>query len=194
MLFGLGGFFGSFSFIKVSSFLLGGWFLADYWTLLPFQFGRNLIFPALVIIFGLSLLLDALKKPKGSKFHFRSNGGNKTCDYHTDGDCFTYDVSFSESCQQVELSQLSSGTINCSFGDYVVDLSPVETVAPDCTLTASCSFGELTLLVPRRFAVRQNNSTAFASFEISGHPDAEPAGIIDLTANVSFGEIEVKYI
>ena len=61
--FGLRGFFGHFSFIKVSSFLLGGWFLADYWDILPFQFGRDLVFPALVIVFGLSLLFDALKKP-----------------------------------------------------------------------------------------------------------------------------------
>ena len=74
ILFGLGGFFGSFSFIKVSSLLLGGWFLADYWDVLPFQFGSDLVFPALVIIFGLSLLLDALKKPRKSGSCIRTDG------------------------------------------------------------------------------------------------------------------------
>ena len=193
IIFGLGGFFGSFSFIKVSSILLGSWFLADYWDVLPFQFGSDLIFPALVIIFGLSLLLDAFRKPRKSGFHFHRKGGNKR-DYHIDGDCFVYDVSFSESCQMVEMPILSKGHISCNFGDYIVDLTHVDAVAPGCTMEVNCSFGDLVLRIPRRFAIRQSNTTAFASFEISGHPDAEPAGIIDMTANVSFGEIEIEYV
>lgn len=192
--FGLQGFFGSFSFIKVSSFLLGGWFLLDYWHVLPFQFGRDLVFPALVIVFGLSLLFDALKKPRKSKHHFHRKGSKTTNDYSADGECFTYDASFGESCQRVVMPRLRSGKISCNFGDYTVDLTEIESLSQDCTLEANCSFGELTLLIPRRYAVRQRNSTAFASFEISGHPDPEPQGTIDLTASASFGEIEVKYI
>ena len=191
--FGIGGFFGSFSFIKVSSLLLGGWFLLDYWDVLPFQFGGDLVFPALIIVFGLSLLFDALKKPKRPKFSFHHNGNRKN-DFHVDGDRFTYDSSFGESSQLIHMSRLRKGEISCSFGDYEVDLSGVEEVSDDCTLDVSCSFGELTLRVPRRYAIRQTNSTAFAAFDISGHPDPEPRGVINLKASASFGEIDVEYI
>ena len=194
IVFGLRGFFGRFSFIKVSSFLLGGWFLADYWGILPFQFGGDLVFPALVIVFGLSLLFDALKKPNRPKFSFHHNSPNKKNDFHVDGDRFSCDSSFGESSQLIRMSQLRSGEISCSFGDYEVDLSGVEEVTEDCTLEVSCSFGHLTLLVPRRYAVHQTNSTAFAAFDISGHPDPEPQGIITLKASASFGEIDVRYI
>lgn len=192
--FGLRGLFGRFSFIKVSSFLLGGWFLADYWDILPFQFGSDLVFPALVIVFGLSLLFDALKKPNRPTFSFHHNGNNKKNDFHVDGDRFTYNSSFGESSQRICMARLRNGEISCSFGDYEVDLSGVEEVSDDCTLEVNCAFGELTLLVPRRYAVRQTNSTAFAAFDISGHPDPEPQGIISLKASASFGEINVEYI
>ena len=178
IVFGLGGLFGSFSFIKVSSLLLGGWFLADYWAVLPIQFGSGLVFPALVIVFGLSLLFDALKKPNKPRFEFHHNGTHKCNDFHVDGDRFEYASSFGESTQLIRMTKLRSGQISCSFGDYVVDLSGVEAVTDNCTLDISCSFGDLELRVPRCYAVRQTNSTAFASFDISGHPDPDPRGVI----------------
>ena len=194
ILFGINGFFGSFSFIRVTSMLLGGWFLADYWNILPFQWGSDLVFPGLVIIFGLSLLHEALKKPRNSKFRFHRKDKKTASGYDCDGDSFSYDASFGESRQQVKLTRLRSGKISCNFGEYTVDFSNVEEVTQDCTLEADCSFGELTLLVPRRFAVSQRNSTAIASFDVSGHPDPEPSGTIDLTANISFGEVILRYL
>lgn len=194
IVFGGFGLWGSFSFIRLGSLLLGGWFLLDYWKLLPFQLGGGLVFPVLIIIFGLSLLMDALKKPKRPRFHIHHNGESKRNDFHTDGERFEYAASFGESRQQVDMPRLRHGKISCTFGEYVVDLSEVEEVSDDCTLNVACTFGELTLLVPRRYAVRQTNSTAFASFEVSGHPDPEPQGVISLKASVSFGEVTVKYI
>ena len=194
ILFGISGFFGSFSFIRVTSMLLGGWFLADYWDVLPFRRSSDLVFPGLVIIFGLSLLVAALKKPRNSKVHIHRQHKKKVSDYNCDGENFSYDASFGESRQQVKLTRLRSGKISCNFGDYVIDFSAVEEVTPDCSLEVNCSFGEVTLLVPGRFAVSQRNSTAIASFDVSGHPDPEPSGTIDLTANISFGEVILRYI
>ena len=75
-----------------------------------------------------------------------------------------------------------------------MDLSGCEEVFRNCRIDANCSFGELILLVPRRFRVEPDSSTAFASLEIVGQPDPEPKGVIRLDANISFGEITVKYI
>lgn len=192
--FGVFGLVHRFSFIKMCSLLLGGWFLLDYWQLIPLELDGTLVFPVLVIIFGLSLLMDALKKPKKAKFRFNNKSNKQRNDFKADGETFTYSASFGESCQRIEMPRLRHGDISCSFGDYEVDLGGVEEVCDGCILETSCSFGELRLLVPRRYAIRQNNSTAFAAFDISGHPDSNPQGVIQLKASVSFGQIAVKYI
>lgn len=184
-----------FSFLALGSFLFGGYFLLDRWDLLPFSLGGELIFPAILVIFGISLLVDAFKKPKKPKFQIRQNGENKTTNnYHIDGEHFDYSTSFGEAEQFISIPRLSSGKISTSFGDYVVDFSGVEEISENCSIEASCSFGDLELLVPRRFRVQPNSSTSFASVEISGNPDLEPEGIIYLKASVSFGEITISYI
>jgi hypothetical protein len=193
--FGIGGLFGHFSFIKIGSALLGGWFLADYWNLLPEQLGSGLVFPALVIVFGLSLLLEAMNKPRKPSFRFHHKGGKqKQNDFQQQGDTFTYSACFGESTQRPAMAVLRSGEINCSFGEYTVDLTHVDEIADGCALEANCAFGELTLRIPRCYALRQENSTFLAGFDISGHPDPNPRGIIHLEANASFGEINVEYV
>ena len=193
--FGIGGLFGHFSFIKIGSVLLGGWFLADYWDLLPVQLGSGLVFPALVIVFGLSLLVEAIKKPRRSSFRFHHKGNHqKQNDFQQQGDTFTYSACFGESSQRPVMAVLRSGEISCSFGEYTVDLTQVAEIAEDCTLEANCAFGELTLRIPKCYALHQDNSTFLAGFDISGHPDPNPRGTIRLEANASFGEIDVQYV
>ena len=92
------------------------------------------------------------------------------------------------------MAVLRSGEISCSFGEYTVDLTQVAEIAEDCTLEANCAFGQLTLRIPKCYALHQDNSTFLAGFDISGHPDPNPRGTIRLEANASFGEIDVQYI
>ena len=93
-----------------------------------------------------------------------------------------------------EAVECASGEVNCSFGDYRIDLQGVKRIPEDCELEVNCSFGQVTLLVPSRFRVRPDSSTAFGDLSIVGQPDAEPQGTIHLEANVSFGQIVVEYI
>lgn len=193
VVFGITGLLPRFSFFRLGCLLFGGYFALDNWDALPFSFGKELVFPAILVIFGLSLLVDALKKPHRPNIQVNHNGTRRNeCRYEANG--FDYKGSFGEDSQSIILQKLSSGRISTSFGEYVVDLSGVETVDKNCRLEASCSFGELTIRVPRRFAVKQTTSTAFGGFDISGHPDPEPQGIIYLKASTSFGEMNVKYI
>ncbi len=195
---GVAGLFRKFGFFRLGCALFGGFFLLDNLHALPFDLSGNIVFPVLLLLLGFSLLVDALRKPAKSKIHVTYNGnknrhGGKS-DYTLDAEHFTYSNSFGESTQFVELSRLSSGDISTSFGDYTIDLSGVASVAENCTVEANCSFGELTIRVPRRFAVAPTSETAFASFDVQGRADAEPVGTITLHGNVSFGQIVIQYV
>ena len=81
-----------------------------------------------------------------------------------------------------------------NFGNYAVDMTGVASLDEKCTVCADCSFGELTIFIPRRFTVIPDSSTSFASLDVQGHPDVPGEGTIHLNADVSFGEIRIQYI
>ena len=192
-----------FSFFRLGCILLGGWFLLDQVGLIPMELDNAIIWPVLVLLFGISLLADALRKPKKPHFSI-THGGEKlkgihtdaemTSTYEVDGDDFECNLTFGDRTHLVELPLLSHGDISVSFGELTVDLSGCGMIAPDCSIDASCSFGQLNLLVPRKYLIEADSSTAFAAYEVKGHPDSIPEARIRLDASVSFGEITVQYI
>ncbi len=191
------GFFGMlrrFSFFPIGLFLFGTYFLLDNMALLPFSLGGELVFPAVIVLLGLSLLADALRKPGKSRWRIHTPGGKNSGNLVVDGDTFSYSTSFGESRQKVYMPMLREGSITTSFGEFTVDLSGVERVSPDCEVAANCSFGELHLLIPSRYEAVLDNSTAFAEIRTSGRPQEQPEGIVRVCANVSFGEIHLQYI
>ena len=196
-LFGLFGIWTRITFFNVGTFLLGVYFLLDNMGILPFELGGDLVFPAVIVLLGISLLADALRKPKKAKWHLRHNAGKgekSKGNLNIDGESFSYSASFGESTQRIQMPRLREGSISSSFGEFTVDLSGVEELAEDCAVSANCSFGELTLLVPRRFEVRSYNATSFAEISTSGRPDSHPKGILQVDAHASFGEITIQYV
>lgn len=186
-----------FSFARLGFVVLGGYFLVDNLGFMPLELGSGIIWPALVILFGLSLLMDAIHKPKKSYFRVARKGGNnrKTqSNYQTTGDRFSCDLSFGENTHLVKLPVLSGGEVNVSFGELTIDLSGCQSVSAHCLIEANCSFGVVCLLVPKQFAVQPHNATALGNVSITGEPDEVPAGTIQLNANASFGNILVEYI
>ena len=75
-----------------------------------------------------------------------------------------------------------------------VDLSDISSVDDDCKIEANISFGNLLLRIPKQFRISNSSNASFATVEFEGNCDPEPAGVIKLEANVSFGQIMVKYI
>ena len=191
-----------FSFFGIGCTLFGGYFLIENLNIWELNMGSNLIFPIVIVIFGLSLLADALRKPRKPRFSITHNGEsvlsgdekkhNKSSFSEEDGH-FECSLSFGEDYRMICMPCLSGGEANCSFGELTVDLSGCKEIAPNCQLDASCSFGSLTLIVPKRFRVETDSSTAFASLAVNGQPDPSPAGVIPLDANVSFGQILITY-
>ena len=195
--FGGAGIFSKFSFVRLGCLLFGGYFLLDLWDLLPFTLGGELVFPIILVIFGLSILVDGFKRPRKPHFCVKRDGcssKNHKDEYRIEEESFGIDGCFGSDEKFVSIPLLRSGHINTSFGDYTVDLSGVEAVTTPCTIEANCSFGELTILVPRHYQVKLVTSTAFADVNMNGHPAEEPVGTILINANASFGEISIRYI
>ena len=193
---GVSGLVSDFSFLWLGSFLFGSYFLLDNWHILPFQLGGALVFPALIVLFGISLFADAVKKPRKPSFKISQSGDSskKKQNYCVNGEYFDYHASFSSETQYICVPRLSGGQINTSFGEYSIDFSSVDALNESCVIDINCSFGELTLLVPARYTVRSNNSTAFAVVDISGHPDPDSNSVITLNVHASFGEMTIQYI
>lgn len=195
---GVRGLLSKFSFFSLGCALFGGYYLISNLHIWTFNIGSELVFP-IIVLFGLSLLVDALRKPKKSKFHFSHNGvklNNNECkrNFSTGVDSFETDLAFGQDAHIVTLNVLEHGDIDCCFGSLTVDLRDCRQVAEDCEIDADCSFGSLELLVPKRFFINLDRSVAFGSIEIKGQPDSEPAGSIQLDADVSFGHIEIHYL
>lgn len=196
LMFGLSELYPKFSFVHLGCTLFGAYFLLDNLQLLPFQLSKQILLPVFLLLFGVSLLVEALGKPKKGKFRVSHNGKNfrrtqNKCS--TEGETFDSTLSFGEGTHYIDLPRLRSGSTDVSFGELTLDLTVCHEFAPDCHIDANCSFGELEILVPRQYRVEVNRSSSFGSVDIEGHHADEPVGTIYLDANVSFGEISVRY-
>ena len=177
--------------------MLGAFFLADKLLPINLDFDSKVIFAGIVILFGISLLVDGIRKKNKPSRHFHINKSGKrkrTQHFQVDETSFEYDASFGEDRKIITLPLLRNGKISTNFGEYSIDLSGVTAVGEDCQLEANCSFGELTLYVPSRFQVIQDSSSAFGACRMDEHPGCETTGVIKLDANVSFGQINIRYI
>ena len=196
VVFGLFGLVPKFSAFRLGCVLVGGYFLASKILALPLNLDNGVIVAAMILLFGFALLADAIQKSKKPRFHIQHDGGSsrkEIIDYQIDDNSFEYSASFGSCTQLVELPVLSNGDISICFGQYAIDLSGVEKL-DDCHIEASCSFGELQILVPKRYCVKSDNSTAFANICTKGAPSSVCEGVIHLDANASFGEISIQYI
>lgn len=199
LVFGLFALIRRFTFLHLGFTLFGGYFLLSNLHIMPFAMGWKLALPVCLVLFGVSLLVDAFRRPKRGKVHFVHKGpagpkGAPNTECNIDGDRFDCNVAFGDKNFTIDMEELAQGSVSLSFGDCDLDLSGVQSVAADCSIDANCSFGDLTILVPRRFLVKPTTSTAFANVELSGHPDPNPEGTISLEANCSFGEISIRYV
>ncbi len=195
LIFGIWGLMHRFAFFPLGCILFGGYALASKIFQFQFDLDGKMIWAVLIISFGVCLLADAFKKAKKPKIKINIPGGKKMRnDYTCDDDSFTYAASFGEYTQVVMLDRLCDGEVSVSFGDYCIDLTAVKELAPDCEIDAACSFGELRFIVPKRFRVIAEHSTAFGALDIQGTPDETPEGQIQLSGGVSFGQIVIKYV
>ena len=198
LVFGIQGLCRKFSFVSLGAVLFGGFFLANSFIPMDLQLDSGVIVAVVILLIGGSLLLDALRKPKGPMFRFNYRGkdenANTRCNYEVHENGFEFHGAFGDLHQNVELSLLEQGEIHTSFGDFTLDLTGVDAVTEDCEIEANVSFGEVCLQVPKKYRVASTSNASFANVESKGSPDPDPVGVIRLEANVSFGQVLVQYI
>ena len=195
LLFGIWGLLKHFAFFPLGCILFGGYALANKIFVFQFDLTGKLLWAILIIAFGISLLADALKKPKKPKLKVSMPPDKKIGDkYISEENHFTFSGGFGEHTQIVEIESLQGGTIAVSFGDYCIDLTSVQSVTNDCEIEANCNFGELEIIVPKRFRCVTEHAASFGNLDVTGAPSSTPEGQIKLTGSVNFGEIEIRYV
>ena len=197
LVFGLSGLYPRFRFFHLGCALVGGYFLLNELNVISLYPQWKFVLPGLLILLGISLLFDSLGKSRHGSFQIRHNGVPlrrsmvNTCTYQ--GESFSCATCFGENNYLIQLPRLAGGEADVSFGEMTVDLRGCETISENCRLQADCSFGQITLLVPRRFRAESSNDTAFGSVETEGTPDPD-AAVFSLACSVSFGQISVHYL
>jgi predicted membrane protein len=154
----------------------------------------------LVILIGIRIILAPLfKRIRRNRLRKRVQSGLRY-----DGIVFTdsvesgesgdgrYAVSFGERSIRLDGQNFTSATLTVSFGEMKFDLS--EACVTDCAvIDATCSFGELSIIVPDYARVEINKSGAFSDVSCK-HPTPadESAPVVYINASCSFGEIVVR--
>lgn len=194
LLFGLSGMYPKFSFFRLGCALYGGYSLLENLRIIFLGLRHEILLIIALLLFGVSLLVDALRGPSKPLIRISGNSKKFNRELTFTEDSFVSSVSFGEDTHKIDLSCLRQGEINTSFGELEVDLSGVEKLASNCRISANCSFGELTILVPRRFRVELDRHASFASVDLEGHCNPDASEMFYLTADASFGEIDIVYI
>ena len=197
IIFGLFGLFPKFSFFRLGCVLFGSQALLKELDALPDYLRKEFLLPAFLLLFGLSLLADALRKPHRPHFSVIHNGksvANSVSGCDIAEDSFDIECSFGERNHVIALPSLRRGDADVNFGHLTVDLTQVESFAPNCTVDADCAFGQLTILVPQHVRAEVNQDTAFGSIEIRGCHGSETDACIYIDADASFGQITIQYV
>ena len=194
--FGVFGLYPKFSFVHLGCTLIGGFFLTKLFVDIPVTWDSGVFWAVLIVLLGLSLLADALRRPKKPTVKVNVDNDHKQAsyEYNSDTDHFEMEGNFGSFHQLVELQTLRSGSIDVNFGQYTVELCDTMVIAPGCSVEAECNFGQLTILVPKRIAVKSMTASAFGGVEVQGTPDAQPQAELLLEASANFGSIIVRYI
>lgn len=197
IVYGLFGVFPKFSFFRLGCMLFGAQALLKELDALPGFLRKELLLPAFLLLFGLSLLVDALRKPHKPNFSVIHNGravANSVNSCNTEDDSFDIECAFNEKTHLITLPRLRRGDADVSFGRLTLDLTQVGSFVPGCRIDADCAFGHLTIQVPRHIRAEVNQDATFGSVEIRGShlPDAETSVCID--ADASFGQILIQYV
>lgn len=196
---GVSGLCNGFSVFSLTITLAGAYFLLSSYDLFSFKLSWGIVIPSVLLLWGLSLLIDVFAGKKWRKIKSGKTTVHNNKKLHHEYSCedgyLHCDVSFGEHRTAVVTALLRGGDINASFGDFTVDFSACEALTPNCTVDVDNSFGSLTLLVPNRFQVNIVDDDGFAAHaDIHGFPSAQPQGTLNIKLDNSFGNFAIRYV
>lgn len=194
---GVSGLVGGFSLFSLVLSLGGLYFLISAFGVLQLSLSWDVILPALLLIWGISLLIDVLfgRKKRRKKAAEPAHHGHKSvCEMSCEDGMLRCEMNFGSRKLPVAVPLLRGGKIESSFGEFTLDFSPCTAVAPDCRLSIENSFGSLRLLIPARFRVELTRNESFGAVQFRGVPADSAEAVILIDAEISFGALEIQYI
>lgn len=196
---GLSGVTHRFSFFSLGLTLAGAYLLLSEFSVLRLNLGWGVVVPVFLLLWGVSLLADALRKKHRVYVdgHTRPSGTarEKKLEYACSDGWLDCDLSFGSHRVAVVEPLLRGGRIDSSFGNFTVDFSGCGALAENCHISVDNSFGSLVLLVPDRFAANVNRTDfTAASVNIKGQPASQTEGTITFDSDLSFGTMEIRYV
>jgi len=105
-------------------------------------------------------------------------------------------VSFGSSSKYLHADCLKSGQFLSSFGTLEVFFEQSQMSPDGAEIFLDCSFGEISLFIPKHWRVIQNMHVSLGDVEDDVHsaqPDANSPRLT-ITGNVQFGSVEIHYI
>lgn len=196
LVYGLWKLFSRFSVSRMALALVGGYYLVQNLGILSFSIAGELLFPVVILLFGLGLFIDAIKKPEKNRFAIHRRGGNtpKTKGAHREiGERFESSLSFGENTHVIDLDRVSSGNVGVSFGELTIDLTQCREIADGCKIEAACSFAELRLILPKTCRAVVNAGASFGAIEHRANHDPNANTTVYIEGGVSFGNMDILY-
>lgn len=188
---------------KISPFSIGVAALGGYWVLfllgiVPGILKWGLLLPILLILWGIGLIIDIIRKPKVINYRktYNKDGSyNKESSYNcswNDG-YINCDISFATRTFVAQPGKICGADIDTSFGSLTVDMRNCTDVDDNALINVDCNFGSVVLLVPKHFIVSCDEDSAFGKVTLRGRADADATAVLHMKCDVSFGSIEVRY-
>ena len=191
------------NFFNTLLFSGGVFFALSDLSLIHVELDWDVMMPVLVVLFGAFLLLESFKRYRrrrtgGSKVvkigRKGAGAGSKAGTWSSADGWLDYSQAFGEGTCRVDAREFQGGKVDVSFGEYTIDFSGVESVAPGCRVEVNVAFGEATIRAPKHYRVELSPTVNFSEVEVEGSHDPMPRGVIGIDANVAFGHLEIEYL
>lgn len=122
------------------------------------------------------------------------NGGGAAAEEIVDGEVLQLENDFGDTVKYISSQTLSEIHMDNSFGNMVVYFNNAKLMNHNAKAYVHTSFGNAVLHVPASWKVKINGDTAFSRIEEIGQCNPEGENVLEVTGNVSFGVLQIKYI
>ncbi len=172
---------------------LGLYYLLFNLGAITYSLSWGIVWPVLVILLGLTILLDKFYPNRHGKWS-QHVGDRAKSEFSDNAGYIDYDSAFSEETRKVTAEEFTGADLDVSFGKYTLDLTAIQSVRAGAILDVDVSFGSLEIWLPRTVQVHTNSDKAFGSIQMKGSADADAPYSVDLRGDVSFGSLEIRYM
>lgn len=176
---GVGIFTGRSKSANLFGFLLGVFLLLNAWNILEFSLVCKLIFPLLVVIWGLKLVFGGFRRVKVRVIPAEVPEGSEIC------------AVFSACSVDYSGKEFTGAELTAVFGGLKCDLRNA-VIPKDCTVKVSALFGGITLLVPENVNVQNDTHSLFGGVSCKKTRNDPAQVTLCITGGSMFGGVDVK--